>query len=172
MTSYRKEKNILFFAYILSALLLFKFVPKDKIRHASVIFLFKQVITWLFGLLVVEKNLIEYPFRLFFKRTYKASFCFEYFFYPVFSVLFNLYYPDKRNIVIKALYNFSHTSLITGIEVLIVKYTRLIRYKRWNWYWSFITMFAANHLSHVYYMWIFKDPSKKSYRGDGSCDHV
>ncbi|MEH7272491.1 CBO0543 family protein [Neobacillus vireti] len=61
---------------------MFKFVPKNKIRHAPVIFLFKQVITWLFGLLVVEKNLIEYPFRLYFKKAYKGSFCFEYFFLP------------------------------------------------------------------------------------------
>ncbi|MEH7180137.1 CBO0543 family protein [Neobacillus vireti] len=64
--------------------------------------------------------------------------------------------------MIKALYNFFHTSFITGLEVLLVKYTRLIRYKKWNWYWSFFTMFAANHLSHVYYKWFFKEPSKKS----------
>lgn len=157
MAFYRKEKTIIVSAYILSAFMLFKFVPKDKVRHATVIFLFKQVITWLFGLLVVEKKLIDYPYRMFFKRTYKASFCFEYFFYPVFSVLFNLYYPEKRNIVIKSLYNFLHTSLITSLEILIVKYTKLIRYKKWTWYWSFITIFYANYLSHVFYKWFFKE---------------
>lgn len=157
MFSYRKEKIIIISSYIISALLLFNFVPKDKIRHATIPFLFTQVITWLFGLLVVEKNLIEYPYRLFFKKTYKASFCFEYFFYPVFCVLFNLYYPKKRNIWIKSLYYFLYTSLITGLEVLIVKYTKLIRYKKWAWYWSFITMWFSNYLSHRFYKWFFNN---------------
>lgn len=159
MAFYRKEKTIIVFAYIISAFLLFKYVPKDKIRHASVLFLFKQVITWLFGLLVVEKNLIEYPYRPFFKKSYKASFSFEYFFYPVYSVLFNLYYPEKGNILIKALYNFMNSLLFIGLELLIVKYTELIRYKKWHWYWSFITIWLANYVSHVYYKWFFKDNS-------------
>jgi hypothetical protein len=142
---------------MISIFLLIKFVPKDKIRHALVPFLSKQVITWLFGLLVVEKNLIEYPYRPFFKKTYKASFCFEYFFYPLVSTLFNLYYPEKRNILIKTLYYFIHTSLITWLEVLIVTYTKLIRYKKWNWYWSFITIGFSNYLSRVFYKWFFKE---------------
>lgn len=162
MVSNRKEKAIIVSSYIISAFLLLKLVPKDKIRRAIIPFLYKQVITWLFGLLVVEKNLIEYPYRPFFKKTYKASFCFEYFLYPVFSVFYNLYYPERRNIWIKILYNFIHTSVLTGLEVLIVRYTRLIRYKKWNWYWSFITMWFSNYLSHVFYKWFFKDNSSKS----------
>jgi hypothetical protein len=157
---YRKEKIIIASAYMTSIFLLIKFVPKDKIRHASVPFLFKQVITRFFGLLVVEKNLIEYPYRPFLKKAHKASFCFEYFLYPVVCVLFNLYYPEKRNILIKTLYYFIHTSLITGLEVLFVKYTNLIRYKKWNWYWSFITIWFSNYLSHVFYKWFFKDKIK------------
>ena len=60
-----KEKIIIFSAYIGTTFLLFKFVPKNKIRHALIPFLFKQVITWFFGLLVVEKKLISYPYRPF-----------------------------------------------------------------------------------------------------------
>ncbi|WP_338448629.1 CBO0543 family protein [Niallia oryzisoli] len=157
MASYQKEKNIIISIYILNALLLFKFVPKDKIRHATVIFLFKQVITWFFGLLVVEKKLIEYPYRPFFKKTYKASFCFEYFFYPVLSILFNLYYPEKRNALIKTLYQFIHASMITALEVLILKYSKLIRYKNWKWYWSFMTIWFSNYLSHRFYKWFIKE---------------
>ncbi|KAA9028561.1 CBO0543 family protein [Niallia endozanthoxylica] len=159
MTSYRKEKAIIFCIYIINAFLLFKFVPKDKIRHASVAFLFKQMITWLFGLVVVERKLISYPYRPFFKGTYKASFCFEYVFYPVLSVIFNLYYPEKRNGLIKTLYHFIHASIITALEVLILKYTKLIRYKKWNWYWSFITIWFSNFLSHKFYKWFFKEDS-------------
>jgi len=157
MASYRKEKTIMIFIYIINAFLLFTFVPKDKTRQASVAFLFKQVMTWLFGLIVVEKKLISYPYRLFFKRTYKGSFSFEYFFYPVLCVLFNLYYPEKRNVLMKTLYHFIHASAITALEVLLLKYTKLIRYKKWNWYWSLITIWFTNFLSHQFYNWFFKE---------------
>lgn len=154
--AYRKERIVIASAYAISAFLLLRFVPRNKIKHAIVPFLFKQALTWLLGLLVTEKNLIQYPYRPFFKKTYKASFCFEYFFYPALCVLFNLYYPEKRNRMIKVLYQFIHTSVLVGLEVLIVKYTKLIRYKNWTWYWSFTTLWFTYYLSHVFYKWFFK----------------
>ena len=162
MILYRREKTVMMSAYIIGIFLLLRFVPKDKIRHAAVAFLFKQVITWLFGLLVVEKKLIEYPYRPFFKKTYKASFDFEYFLYPVLCVIFNLHYPKKRNPLIKTLYYFMFAALTTGFEGLIVKYTKLVRYKNWNLYWSFITMWFTNYLSHVFYTWMMNDKIKQS----------
>lgn len=155
--AYRKERMIIASAYALSAFLLLNFVPKNKIRYAVVPFLFKQVITWFFGLLVVEKKLIEYPYRPFFNKTYKASFCFEYIFYPTICVLFNLYYPEKRSVSVKILYCVMYSSLLTSVEVLFVKYTKLIRYKKWHWYWSFITLCITNYTSHVFYKWFFKN---------------
>ena len=69
-----KEKIIIFSAYIGTTFLLFKFVPKNKIRHALIPFLFKQVITWFFGLLVVEKKLISYPYRPFLREQANQAF--------------------------------------------------------------------------------------------------
>ncbi|WP_338021150.1 CBO0543 family protein [Bacillus piscicola] len=136
-----------------------KFVPKNKLRHAHFSFLSKQATTQLFGLIVVSLNLIEYPKRFLFKHTYKGSFSFEYFLFPVLSVMYNLYYPDHRNILVRALYNLFHTSLLTGIEQFIVTYTGLIHYKKWTWYVSFITIGISNLLSHAYYKWFFKNTS-------------
>jgi hypothetical protein len=159
MANYRREKIVISSAYVIMAFLLFRFVPKEKIRHAQVAFLFKQVITWLFGLLVVEKNLIEYPYRPFFKKANKGSFCFEYFIYPSLSSLFNLYYPVKSNYLVKIFYFFSHSALITIFEIWALKYTKLIRYKNWTWYWSFITIWISYYFSHAFYKWFFKDKS-------------
>ena len=161
MAFFQKEKTVMASCYAISIFLLIKFVPKDKLRQATVSFLSKQFITWLFGTLVVEKGLIKYPYRPFYKKTYKASFDFEYFFYPVFSVLFNLYYPVKANKWMKILYYFINTSLLTVGEVLIHRYTKLIKYKRWKWYWSFITMWISNYVSHVFYKWFFKGDIKQ-----------
>jgi hypothetical protein len=57
----RKENAIECFAIGAMTLLLYIFVPRNKIRDACTIFFSKQLVTWFFGLLVVEKNLISYP---------------------------------------------------------------------------------------------------------------
>lgn len=153
------DKTIELSAWIITSLLLFKYVPKNRIREAHISFLFKQVITWFFGLLVVEKNLISYPNRLFFKKANKASFTFEYFVYPALCSLFNLYYPEKRNNVAKLIYFFIHTSIITCFEIFAVKYTNLIKYNNWKWYWSFITIWLTYYVSRIYHRWFYKDKS-------------
>lgn len=153
------DKTIELSAWIITSILLIKYVPKNRIREAHISFLFKQVITWLFGLLVVEKGLISYPNRLFFKKAIKSSFTFEYFVYPALCALFNLYYPEKSNKIVKINYYFIHTSIITCFEIFAVKYTNLIKYNNWTWYWSFITMWLSYYVSRIYHRWFYKDRS-------------
>ncbi|CAN0211526.1 unnamed protein product, partial [Chrysoparadoxa australica] len=153
------DKTIELSAWIITSILLIKYVPKNRIREAHISYLFKQVVTWLFGLLVVEKKLISYPNRLFFKKANKSSFTFEYFVYPALCSLFNLYYPEKSNNVVKMIYYFIHTSIITGFEIFAVKYTNLIKYNNWKWYWSFVTMWLSYYISRIYYRWFYKDRS-------------
>lgn len=153
----RKVGTIIeFLSWVVAALLLMKYVPRNKWREATVTFLFKQGLTFLFGLLVVEKNLITYPSRLYFRKSMKSSFTFEYFIYPILCVLFNLHYPKNRNLVIKLLYYALHSSIITGLELIALKYTKLIKYKKWTWYWTFITLWFTFYLSHLYHQWFFK----------------
>ncbi|WP_078554982.1 CBO0543 family protein [Bacillus alkalicellulosilyticus] len=144
-------------AWIITSIFLLIFIPKNKIREAHLSFLFKQIITWLFGLVVVETKLISYPHRTFFKRANKASFTFEYFVYPSLCSLFNVHYPEKSHYFKKILYYGFHTSLITVFEVILVKYTDLIRYPKWKWYWSFTTIWMSYYISRVYFRWFFKD---------------
>jgi len=151
------EKSIEISAWIVAALLLAKFVPRKRIREAHVAFLFKQVITWFFGLLVVEKNLISYPYRLFFKKAIKSSFTFEYFVFPTLNVLFNIYYPEKRNLFLKASYYASHTLLVTFLEWIALKYTKLIRYENWTLYNTFISIWLSYYVSRQYQRWFFKN---------------
>ncbi|MBM7570869.1 CBO0543 family protein [Aquibacillus albus] len=155
----RLEKSIEISAWIVTSLLLLKYIPKNRIRESLVSFTFKQMVTWILGLIVVEKNLITYPYRLFFKKSNKASFTFEYFVYPALCTFFNLYYPEKRNNFIKFLYYFFHSSIITIFEIFAVKYTNLITYKKWAWYWSFISLWMTYYLSRLYHRWFFKDKS-------------
>ncbi|MCT2537293.1 hypothetical protein NC661_14800 [Aquibacillus koreensis] len=136
--------------------LLVKFIPKNKVRHGTVAFLYKQMVTWLFGLLVVEKGLIKYPVRIFNKAN-KTSFSFEYFIYPTFCAIFNLYYPENKDRFIKFLYYIFHAGILTIGEVFVERYTNLIKYVKWKWYWSFITMGITYYTSRLFYRWFFKD---------------
>lgn len=140
-----------------SALLLLIFVPRNRSREAHISFLFKQLITFLFGLLAVEKNFLVYPTRVLFRKTLKSSFSFEYFIYPTLCTLFNLYYPEKKSKFIKFLYYLIHTGPIAAFEVFALKYTNIIRYKNgWTWYWSFITLWFTYYISRIYHKWYMK----------------
>ena len=159
MLNNKVEKRIEISAWIFMSIILIMFVPKNKVREANIAFLFMQVITWFFGLLVVEKNLISYPSRLFFKKSSKPSFTFEYFVYPAISSLFNVYYPEKKHTFIKSMHYLFYTLLLTFFEVLAVKHTKLIRYNKWTWYWTFITIWITFYFSRIYSRWFFKDKS-------------
>jgi hypothetical protein len=69
-------------------------VPRNKLREAQLIFLFKQMLAWVNGLIVVELHLIEYPVREL--MAYGGSFSFEFFIYPAVCVLFNLHFPEDK----------------------------------------------------------------------------
>ena len=151
-----KDKCILYLIWIMTGAVLFKYIPRNKIRHGILVMFFKQFVTWFFGLLVVEKGLIQYPVRLF-KKSNKTNFTFEFFVYPAFCAIFNLNYPENRNKFIKFLYYVFHVGLLTSGEVLAERYTNLIKYVKWKWYWSFLTLGMTNYVSHLFYRWFYKD---------------
>lgn len=129
------------------------FVPRNRVREAHVIFFFKQLLTWIFGLLVAEYSLIEYPQR-FFSQATRASFTFEFFVYPAICVVFNLYYPSHGWFRIINHYIFYCTA-ITVFEVILERNTDLITYIHWEWYWTWLTLFITFLVSRLYYTWFF-----------------
>ncbi|WP_010491525.1 CBO0543 family protein [Paenibacillus elgii] len=131
------------------------FIPRDKYRNALTVFLFKQCITWLLGLLVVEWGWISYPVRLFWKVN-ATSFTFEYFVYPVICVFFMLHFPERRSAWTKLAYYAAFTTGIMIPEYIIQRYTKLIDYLQWTWYWSWISLFLTFALSRLFYVWYFK----------------
>ncbi|MFA9456629.1 CBO0543 family protein [Halalkalibacter sp. AB-rgal2] len=148
--------TLLVIVWLITIISLLKFVPSDKVRQANIIFLFKQLVTWLLGLIVVELNLIRYPKR-FFKKGNASSFTFEYFIFPSICVIFNLYYPTTKSLSIKFIYHVLYSASMTVIELVFEKFTLLIEYKHWNWYYTFISLTCTFYLSRVYYQWFFNE---------------
>nr|WP_274363556.1 MULTISPECIES: CBO0543 family protein [unclassified Paenibacillus] len=153
------NRMILIIVNIITALLLIFTVPKDKLREASVMFFFKQTITWSFGLLVVEWGLIKYPVREFVKAD-ATSFSFEYFIYPSLCVIFNLRYPKGEKWK-KAVWILGFPTVMTILEVIIEHNTDLIKYVHWSWYLTWITLLLTFLISRLYFVWIYKKSDKK-----------
>jgi len=151
-----KEYIISIVEIILIIFVLYKYVPRDKIREAHVAYLFKQAITWSVGLIVAEYRLIEYPFRLF-PYANKASFLFEFFFYPSICVIFIANYPEKKSLFSQFMYYFYYCTILTIIEVIQERYTDVLEYRHWTWYVTWITFFITFYMSKKYNEWFFKN---------------
>lgn len=141
--------------WIVPIILLILFIPRDKIREAMLVFLFKLLLNWFLGLVVVQLGLIEYPVRLF-PRATNTNFSFEYFIYPSICAIFNLNYPNKKNGFIQFLYYSFYCSSMTVIEVIAERYSNVIRYIHWTWHITWITLFLTFFLSRCFYVWFFR----------------
>jgi len=130
------------------------FIPKNKRREATAIMLFTQLHAWILGSLVVEAGLIKYPVRELSKAN-SSSFSFEYFVLPLICIFFNLYYPENKPLATKLLYYVKIVSAFTFTEVIVEKYTLVIDYIHWNWYYTFISMFFVIFIVRVIYKWFF-----------------
>jgi hypothetical protein len=149
----RIEWWILISAYAVATGFLF-LIPKNKIRLAVVAFVFKQVITFLIGLLVVELGLIEYPVRSF-ASINRTSFDYEFYFFPIACAVFNVWYPNDRRTFIQLGYYIFFSTVLTIGEVLFEKYTERINYIHWEWYISWITILISFFIVRLFCVWFF-----------------
>ncbi|MFC0211339.1 CBO0543 family protein [Paenibacillus chartarius] len=146
---------ILGLIWILTFVMVVTTTPRDMLREALAIFMFKHSLTWLFGLLVVEYKLIEYPVREF-PYASKSSFSFEYFIYPAICIMFNLRFPRKKSMLHQIGWFVWFPSWMTILEVLVEKYTNLIHYVNWSWYWTWLSLLLTFGLSRMYFIWFMK----------------
>ena len=149
------EYAIIAIAWAVTAVSLVLFIPKNKIREAQVAFLFKQLITWVVGLAAVELRLIEYPVRLF-SYANRTSFSFEFFIYPSICAIFNVNYPENKKPFGQFMYYFYYCTTLTLIEVIVEKYTNVLKYIHWTWYITWITLFITFYITRKYYVWFFR----------------
>lgn len=156
------EHLILGAAWLLTALALWRWVPRTPaaLRKAQVAFLIKQLMTWLFGLVVVEWGLLSYPIHEF-EHANKTSFTFEFFVYPAICAIYNIHFPSNRSYLYKFLYTAAFATPMACLELLLEHYTLLIRYIHWSWYWTWLTLLATFCLSRTYVKWFFRDTIPK-----------
>ncbi|MGG2199297.1 MULTISPECIES: CBO0543 family protein [Paenibacillus] len=149
------EYIVLMCVWIISISMLIFCVPKRKARIAYAGFLFKQTITWIAGLYVVEKGWIVYPVRLFPEQN-RSSFTFEYLAFPAVCAVFNVHYPSGRSLPVRIGYYLAYTSVMTLVEAWIEHRLALIDYVHWAWYWTWLTLLLTFYLSRMFCLWFFQ----------------
>lgn len=150
---YLKEKVIIGLVWLICAISIC-FIPKNKRREASVIFLFSQMFAWILGLLVVEMGLIIYPIREL-QKANSTSFSFEYLVLPVICIFFNIHYPEGKGLVKRLFYYVGIISVFSFCEYMAEKYTLILKYIHWELYYTFLSMFAVIYIVRVVYKWYY-----------------
>ncbi|WP_027086905.1 CBO0543 family protein [Cohnella panacarvi] len=141
------ERGILIGVTIVS-LLLILVIPRQHYRLAMVAFLTTQFMTTILGHVVVDSGALAYPVREF-AEINRTSFIYEFLAYPMICALFNVYYPANPNRLLQIGYFVLYSSVLTIIEVVIERYTKLIDYIQWNWFWtwgSLLIVFTVTRL--------------------------
>lgn len=147
-------ERILFVSVWLVSFISIWFIPKSKYRQVSFIFIFSQLPAWIFGLLVVEAGLIEYPVREFHKAN-ATSFTFEYIVLPLICIFFNLHFPEDKGVYRRIIYYAAFLVPFTLIEYFAERYTLILDYIHWEWYITLITMSIFIYFVRSVYKWFY-----------------
>lgn len=104
---------------------------------------------------MVEEGLLTYPVNLF-NRHFNSSFTYEYILFPVVGVYYyqSTFHSGWSGYFMKAVI---YSGMITVTEFFLEKYTDLIHYEGWTWFYTFLsTLFLllmirmiVKYLSHM-----------------------
>ncbi|WP_027408467.1 CBO0543 family protein [Anoxybacteroides tepidamans] len=150
------DEMMLWMLFVLGiGLLLFGLLRKPEIIKDSMLaFLLKAYFSTFFGVIVVEMHMLDYPVRIL-SQYFDTSILFEYLLYPVVCVFF--YQTTLRSSFLGIVGQCTlYISVLTAIEVLFEKYTSLIHYNTWKWWYSFLTMFVLSFSVRMMMVWINK----------------
>ena len=151
-----KEILILLTSWLISILLLVKYIPKDRKRNAHITFLFVQALAWIYEYIQLLLGVMEFPFREFDDAT-KMSFSLHYLIFPTFGVFFILLYPsDKKNLRI-IIHYLIFAMVITTYSFLVERYSSLFNWKNWNVYISFTNNLAILYIIKRFVFWFQKE---------------
>lgn len=149
------EVLVLVLMWVIGILSFLIITPKDRKRRFLLAFLICQALTWLIALLLVKYNRISYPVREFPKAT-DIQVTLNYLFYPLICGFYIIFEP-KRNYWVRILYLSLWVSGLVLSIVMIEKYTNLITFVHYAWYWSWLNFFCLFTVSNLLYQWFFKD---------------
>ena len=149
------EVIILFLLWVSGITAIALFIPRNRLRAFLFALLVCQAFLWVSTLIHAKYGLLSFPVREFPKAT-DVLFTTEYFFYPL-TLGWYTRFEHKESLMIRLCYMAIWVTVITGIDYLIEKYSDLIVYENYAWYWSWLDFYIIIFLSSLIYRWFFKD---------------
>ncbi|WP_066254537.1 CBO0543 family protein [Neobacillus drentensis] len=98
--------------WLLLPFLLWKLIPRNRLREAIATLLFFQMLTWLISIFLTYFGFLEPPFRLF-KHATKINWTMEYLVFPFFAVLFQLKFP-KNELFLRRVFHYLSGGILCG----------------------------------------------------------
>lgn len=135
---YILEWTIQWFVTALSVLLLVVLLRKPGTKDWLLVYMGKAFVSSFVGFLIVERGLLEFPVR-FLPQYFESSILFDYLAFPVLCVAYNQ--TSRRlklnGIILQAVL---YSGGITVVEFGLERYTAVIEYHGWTWYYTFATL--------------------------------
>ncbi|MDL4842520.1 CBO0543 family protein [Aquibacillus rhizosphaerae] len=145
---------ILITIWIIGVALFITFTPKHKKRRLILAFLICQAFTWLSDLLLLNFNLIAFPVREFPSAT-DMLVTTDYFLYPLLCGFYIIYEPEQR-LFVRFIYLSACISTLVFIDIMISKFTDLIEYLNYDWYWTWLLFLCIFAITNIIYQWFFR----------------
>lgn len=152
------ERLILVAMWLFGIIGFILFIPRKDWRKGFLAFLMFQAIIWLCDMPSFQIGLLSAPVREFPKAT-DLPITIDYFFYPV---LFSIFYIKKRvngSRTSKMTYFFVWISVITLFDIIIERYTDLLKYETLPRFGMWIYIGFLFFISQLCCNWFYKDKS-------------
>ncbi|WP_305853291.1 CBO0543 family protein [Halobacillus amylolyticus] len=136
--------------HILGLVLFIFALRKPPRKDWLLMFLISAYFAIILGVIVVEEHLLTYPVSLF--KHFQSSVLFEFLLFPVLCTYYyqTSYFTGAFGIIWQAVV---FSGVLTIIEFCLERYTDLIRYLQWDWYYTFTSVFLFM-VSVRFLMWL------------------
>ncbi|WP_257351035.1 CBO0543 family protein [Pseudalkalibacillus decolorationis] len=149
------ERVILWGLLIIGIALLLYSLRKLPFKEWLFVYLLTTYFSIIIGTIVVEENMLDYPIK-FLNKHFDSSLLYEYLLFPVVCLYFyrTTYHSRYFNILLQG---GLYTTALTIIEVLLERYTDLIKYNSWTWIYTFTSVFILLVFIRIIVQLIYKE---------------
>lgn len=153
----KSDYIVLLLLWIILPIILWKVIPRNRLREAIATLLFFQMLTWLFSIYLTYFGFLESPIRIF-KHATKINFTMECLVFPFFAVLFQLKFPTHANFIRRMLHYLFWIGIILSFMFLLGKFTNIMRIGMENIIRSFFNFIIELWICRRFVLWIMAHP--------------
>lgn len=148
--------------WIILPFVLWKVIPRNRLREAIATLLFFQMLTWLLSIFLIYFGLYEPPFRIFGNAT-KINWTMEYLVFPFFAVLFQLRFPKEAHFIKRLLHYLFWVGCILSAMFLLGTISNIVNSNIESLIRSFFNFIIELWLCRKYILWFMDSPDYERF---------